>query len=228
MKVIITAGGTSERIDDVRSITNTSTGKLGYAIGRAFLAYNETVETIYYLHGVRAMPPEGHNIKAILIEGVRDLEQEISKLLTEQQIDAVVHAMAVSDYMVKTVTTLEQIQSGCIAPLKGNKISSEVDDLTIIMERSPKVISKIKALSPNTALVGFKLLSHVPREELIDTAHRLLEKNNCTYVLANDLEEIGNGKHKGYLVHKDKTYDTMETNEEIGTKIAQRVWEVCR
>ena len=36
MKIIITAGGTSERIDDVRTITNSSTGRLGYAIGRAF------------------------------------------------------------------------------------------------------------------------------------------------------------------------------------------------
>ena len=33
MKIIITAGGTSEKIDDVRTITNTSTGRLGYAIG---------------------------------------------------------------------------------------------------------------------------------------------------------------------------------------------------
>ena len=36
MKVIITAGGTSERIDDVRTITNSSTGRLGYAIGKTF------------------------------------------------------------------------------------------------------------------------------------------------------------------------------------------------
>ena len=37
MKTVITAGGTSEKIDDVRTITNSSTGRLGYAVGTAFL-----------------------------------------------------------------------------------------------------------------------------------------------------------------------------------------------
>lgn len=37
MKILITAGGTSEPIDDVRKITNRSTGKLGLAIGERLL-----------------------------------------------------------------------------------------------------------------------------------------------------------------------------------------------
>ena len=36
MKIVITAGGTSEKIDDVRTITNSSTGRLGYAVERLF------------------------------------------------------------------------------------------------------------------------------------------------------------------------------------------------
>ena len=55
MKIIITAGGTSERIDDVRTITNSSTGRLGYAIGEAFAKKSgDELERIYYLHGTRA------------------------------------------------------------------------------------------------------------------------------------------------------------------------------
>lgn len=226
MNIIITAGGTSERIDDVRSITNTSTGRLGRAVGECFLnTYGDKIETLYYLHGLRALPPEGSRVKAIPVEGVRDLEAELSRLLTCEKIDAVIHAMAVSDYMVKEVTTLEKIKAGDEEPLSGNKISSDIDDLTIIMERSPKVISMIKGKSPDTTLVGFKLLSHVSREELIRVGHGLLEKNGCSFVLANDLAEIGGGKHRGYLIHRDGTYDTMETNEEIGDMIAKRVME---
>ena len=41
MKIVITAGGTSERIDDVRTITNSSTGSLGFAIGTAFTKADE-------------------------------------------------------------------------------------------------------------------------------------------------------------------------------------------
>ena len=54
MKIVITAGGTSEKIDDVRTITNSSTGRLGYAVGTAFLQqYADELEAVYYLHGTR-------------------------------------------------------------------------------------------------------------------------------------------------------------------------------
>ena len=226
MNIIITAGGTSERIDDVRSITNTSTGRLGHTIGQCFLEnHGDEIDKLYYLHGLRALPVKGEKVTAISVAGARDLQAELEKLLTEEKIDAVIHAMAVSDYMVKEVTTLEKIKSGDTTKLEGNKISSSIDDLTIILQRSPKVISSIKKLSPETTLVGFKLLSHVPHEELIRVGKALLEKNGCSFVLANDLAEIGEGKHRGYLIHRDGSYDTMETNEEIARVIAKRVLE---
>ena len=232
MKIIITAGGTSEKIDDVRTITNSSTGRLGYAIGKAFVAIGSKggkIEKIYYLHGLRASYPESDIIEPIAIGGVMDLKAELERLLTEENIDAVVHAMAVSDYIVNEVTTLDRIRGtedpDNEADLSGNKISSDIDDLVIHMKRSPKVINIIKKISPVSVLVGFKLLSNVPHEELIDVGYHLMEKNDCDFVLANDLKEIGADFHKGYLIHKDKTYDTMETNEEIAEMIAQRVLE---
>lgn len=228
MKIIITAGGTTEKIDDVRSITNTSTGSLGYAIGTHIMDNYDDIEQIYYLHGLRAKPVTGENVTAIPIEGVRDLERELENLLTSEKIDAVIHAMAVSDYMVKEVTTLESIRSGEKANLEGNKISSSIDDLTIVMERSPKVIGKIKGWSSDTVLVGFKLLSHVPHEELIQVGYNLLKKNNCSYVMANDLKDIKPGLHKGYLIHEDGNYDSMETNEEIAAMIGMRIREECK
>ena len=96
------------------------------------------------------------------------------------------------------------------------------------MKRSPKVIGSIKKWSPDSLLVGFKLLSGVPHEELIAVGTRLMEKNDCDFVLANDLQEIGADFHKGYLIHKDGSCDTMETNEEIADRIAQRVMTACR
>ena len=236
MKIVITAGGTSERIDDVRTITNSSTGSLGYAIGQAFIKRAKTeenpdgpIEKIYYLHGQRAKAPEHESVEAIPITGVLDLQEKLTKVLTEDRIDACIHAMAVSDYMVHQVTTLDKLM-GTEHPehaqdLSGNKISSDIDDLIIHMKRSPKVISGIKKASPDTTLVGFKLLSGVPHEELIDVGYRLLQKNDCDFVMANDLQEIGKDYHKGYLIHRDKSYDTMQTNDEIAEMIVRRVLE---
>lgn len=229
MKIIITAGGTSEKIDDVRTITNTSTGRLGYAIGEAFAnKYADRLEKIYYLHGTRAPYVEHEMVEPIMIGGVDDLQQQLTKLLTEEKIDAVVHAMAVSDYVVKEVTTLDRIRGIEVsdeAELSGNKISSDIDDLVIHMKRSPKVISIIKKLSPETTLVGFKLLSGVPHEELISVGKGLMEKNDCDFVLANDVKEIGPDYHRGYLIHRDGSYDTMENNGEIADMISRRVME---
>ncbi len=234
MKIIITAGGTSEKIDDVRTISNSSTGSLGLAIGKAFLrAAEETgrIDKIYYLHGKRAVYPEHEIVEPIEIGGVLDLQDNLSKLLKEEKIDAVIHAMAVSDYMVHQVTTLEKLMGTedpeHVQDLSGNKISSDIDDLIIHMKRSPKVISIIKQISPETKLIGFKLLSGVPHEELIDVGYRLLQKNHCDFVMANDLHEIGKDFHKGYLIHPDKSYDSMNTNDEIAAMIVTRVLESC-
>lgn len=236
MKIIITAGGTSEKIDDVRTITNSSTGRLGFAVGTAFAkaADKESdsgkIEKIYYLHGTSAEYPKYDIVEPVRIEGVRDLQRELERILTAEKIDAVIHAMAVSDYMVNEVTTLDRIrglETGESQDLSGNKISSDIDDLVIHMKRAPKVISSIRKLSPESLLVGFKLLSGVPREELIDVGYHLMEKNSCDFVLANDLKEIGQDFHKGYLIHKDKSYDIMETNEEIANMIVKRVMESC-
>jgi len=233
MKIIITAGGTSERIDDVRTITNSSTGRLGYAIGNAFVdKYGDELERIYYLHGTRAAYVEHEKVTPVMIGGVLDLQNELTRLLTEEKIDAVVHAMAVSDYIVNEVTTLDKIRGvedpENAADLSGNKISSDIDDLVIHMKKSPKVINCIKKVSPETTLVGFKLLSGVPHEELIDVGYHLMQKNSCDFVLANDLQEIGKDFHKGYLIHPDKSYDTMQNNKEIADMIANRVMEAIR
>lgn len=233
MKIIITAGGTSEKIDDVRTITNSSTGRLGYAIGKAFVRkYGDELERIYYLHGTRAAYVEDDKVEPVKIGGVLDLQEELRKLLTEEKIDAVVHAMAVSDYIVNEVTTLDKIRGTedpeNKADLSGNKISSDIDDLVIHMKKSPKVINSIKKFSPDTVLVGFKLLSGVPHEELIDVGYALMKKNSCDFVLANDLKEIGEDFHKGYLIHRDKSYDIMENNKQIAEMIAQRVMESCK
>ncbi|MBQ9707893.1 MAG: phosphopantothenate--cysteine ligase [Firmicutes bacterium] len=227
MKIVITAGGTSEPIDNVRKITNTSTGSLGLAIAKAFLShYRDGIDRIFYLHGEKAAYPDDSLVTPITIGGTIDLMTKLEQVLKSEKIDAVVHAMAVSDYMVDEVTTVEAIKTGVKSDkISGNKISSSIDDLAIILKRTPKVISTIKPLSPGSTLVGFKLLSGVPHEELIDVATHLMEKNDCDFVLANDLSEIGQGQHKGYLIHKNGDIDTMNTKDEIGEMIARRIME---
>ena len=66
MKIVITAGGTSEKIDDVRTITNSSTGRLGYAVGTAFLQqYADETDYLYYVDA-EAMTYDGQDYRTDL------------------------------------------------------------------------------------------------------------------------------------------------------------------
>lgn len=228
--ILITAGGTSEKIDEVRVISNFSSGRLGLAVAKSFLEseHNE-IGKIYYLCDKNTVVPDDSRIEVVRVAGVQGLLDELTRLLTNETIDAVVHAMAVSDYMVKQVTTVDAIRSGEeAAPLLSGgegKISSEVEDLAILLKRTPKVIGEIKKLAEDTILVGFKLLSNVEQSVLISTALKLLHKNHCDMVLANDLSEITGDQHVGYLIMPDGSYHRYSTKIQIAEAIVQAVFE---
>jgi len=105
------------------------------------------------------------------------------------------------------------------------KISSGEPDMALFLEQTPKIISLFSTLVPDALLVGFKLLDGVPRDELIDTAYALLKKNNCAYVLANDMRDIAGDAHTGYLVARDKTVvRRYTTKQDIARGIAEHIF----
>ncbi len=229
--IVITAGGTSERIDDVRVISNFSSGRLGLAVAKAF-SESDTVDigAIYYLCDKNTVVPENDKVKVIRVAGAQGLLNGLQDLFQQEKIDAVVHAMAVSDYTVKQVSTLEAVRNREENKpeniLNQGKISSEMDDLVILLKKTPKVIGEIKKIQPDTILVGFKLLTDVSREHLIQIGYRLLQKNDCDFVLANDLTEITGDRHRGHLIAKDGSYQTYETKQEIASAIVNHVSKV--
>lgn len=115
MKIIITAGGTTEKIDQVRTIANAATGKLGSLTAEAFLRQGgEKIEKIFYLCEKRALVPKADCVEVVSVQGVESAGKALSALLASQRIDAVVHSMAVSDYTVEGLTTAEDL-SGFLA-----------------------------------------------------------------------------------------------------------------
>lgn len=96
-------------------------------------------------------------------------------------------------------------------------------DLLLSLKKAPKLIGKMKTLSPDAFLVGFKLLKGVTEEELISVASALWEKNGCDLVLANDLDEIDSQRHKGILVQDKTIVGRYETKKEIAEGIAGQI-----
>ena len=233
-KVIITSGGISEKIDNVRKITNSSSGKLGMTIANHLLDENEDI-IIYYLCSSKSLKPSDKRVNIIEVNGTLDLKDKIENLLKNEKIDCFIHSMAVADYMTDYVTTIDRIKKSIkqnndlddafknIEIIKANKISSQEDNLVIVLKPTPKIISIIKDLSPKTYLVGFKLLDGVSMEELIDVAKKLRDKNKCDLVVANDLESIREGNHCAYIIDKDNNIEEAKGKEEISKKLIRRI-----
>lgn len=227
-KFIITAGGTSEKIDNVRKITNSSSGKLGCIIANTILEEIDDVR-IYYICSRNSIRPKDDRVEVIEVDGVLDLKNKVKFLLKNDNIDFFVHSMAVSDYMTDYITTLDRMKKSLVSDnfnnvekITGNKISSYEDNLVIVLKQTPKVISIIKDVSPETFLVGFKLLDGVCDEKLIYVGRELMRKNNCDMVVANDLSNIRNGKHSAYLLDKDNSVTVASGKEDIAKKLVRR------
>lgn len=237
--VIITAGGTSEKIDNVRKITNSSSGKLGCTIANKLIEIiDKKIEKIYYVCSKNSFKPNHEKIEIIEIMNTNDLETTIRNLLTNNFINYFIHSMAVSDYTVDYVTTAESLANNIknnssenISDLichhndniKSNKISSNEENLIIKLKKTPKIISIIKDISPKTYLVGFKLLDKVSEENLIATALKLKEKNKCDLVVANDLDNIRKGVHKAFLIKSNNNYVSASGKEEIAVKLVEEI-----
>lgn len=233
-KIVITAGGTSEKIDNVRKITNSSSGKLGVTLANHLLNENEEL-MIYYVCSKNSLRPTDERVKIIEIDGTIDLKKEIENLLLNEKIDYFIHSMAVSDYMTDYVTTIQRIKKSVkntnnvdeafsnIDIINESKISSYEDNLVIVLKPTPKIISIIKNLSPSTYLVGFKLLDGVSKEKLVEVAKKLRDKNKCDLVVANDLSTIRNGEHIAYIINKDNEIEESHGKDDIAKKLVRRM-----
>ena len=76
VNILITAGGTLEPIDRVRSITNTGTGKLGSLIADEFAKYENTGK-IFYIHTVNSYVPKTDKAILFPIRSTSDLEKTV-------------------------------------------------------------------------------------------------------------------------------------------------------
>ena len=215
----------------------------------------DRVATIHYVCERDAVVPELDCLDLVRVRGVAQTQQALAKLLGSGRIDAVIHSMAVSDYTVSGVSSghdiaaalaglarrwaaegvpderardrqLVQLVTGAArAPSEDTKLSSDIDNLVLLMARTPKLIGMVKRLQPNTVLVGFKLLNHVSEERLLAAARRLREANRCDFVLANDLTGISAERHRALLLDSDDDVTRFSTKPQIADGIARAVIE---
>ena len=224
MKILVTSGGTSEKIDRVRSITNHSSGKLGKIITETLLKAGHEVCLITTLQAVK--PVSHPNLTIIEIKNTADLLQTMKDTIMDYQV--LIHSMAVSDYTPVYMAGFDEVQASqdltefLARKNQETKISSKDDVQVLFLKKNPKIISLVKEWNPNIHLIGFKLLVDVSREHLIQIARESLEKNKADMIVANDLTQINGEQHQAYLVEKT-SLQTATSKQEIADLLLDRI-----
>ena len=233
----MTSGGTKIPIDSVRHIGNMSRGTFPTKIALSGLSEHKWNLNFLYSEGSKAphllevdvtkntsgeIANKMFNLSRSIngsngykFSSYKDFDSYVyllNKELDEFDPDVVVLASAVSDY--GTVPVDGKIRTG-------NSMNIELYPL-------PKIIKTIKERKPNVKLVGFKLLVNSTDEELVSAAMDSITKNGCDLIVANDLTDIKNNKHRVILVKKrDSDGFSCETyTENIEKVVAKAITEL--
>lgn len=152
-----------------------------------------------------------NRLELVEIGTVSDLSAAIEKELKESSFDAVIHAMAVLDFVPDPSSVLP------------GKTKSDREEWTLRLVPTLKIIDSIKKVSPDTTLVGFKLEVDISPEQLIAGAHDLMEHSGAEIVVANDLAHIQKGGYRAILVEKSEAGPEILTTETEGRPETARV-----
>jgi phosphopantothenoylcysteine synthetase/decarboxylase len=213
-RILITSGPTRADIDAVRYISNRSTGRLGCRIAVEALALGARVTLV--AGPASAVPTaddlsgeELSRLRVVDIETVPDLLTTLKQELSARpRYDAVLHAMAVLDYVPQIV--------------HAGKVRSGRDTWTIQLMPTPKVIRQIKLWSPRTFLVGFKLEVDKTDDRLREIALAFQRESNTDLVVANDLARIRDENHPAIIVGSGgNVVATPRTKSEIARDLCR-------
>ncbi|WP_145413900.1 bifunctional phosphopantothenoylcysteine decarboxylase/phosphopantothenate--cysteine ligase CoaBC [Paenibacillus xylanexedens] len=168
-KVVVTAGGTIERIDPVRYITNDSSGKMGFAIAAAARDLGADVKLV--TGNTQAQPPE--NVEIIPVQSAQDMYEAVAQ--EWDGADIVIKAAAVADYRPKEVYM--------------EKIKKKGDTLSLELVKNIDILETLGKRKTHQYLIGFA----AETQSLEMYAREKLERKNCDLIVANDVTRSGAG-----------------------------------
>ncbi len=200
-KVVVTAGGSIEKIDDVRFISNFSSGKMGEALAKAF-----------YIKGadVTLISSKEHNltkeIKQIKVTSAKDYLDAILK----ENPDYLIMAAAIVDYKPKY--TPGKLKKEHI----GKKMILELDEnIDILKSLKDKSFKKI----------GFK--AERDEKNALQYAKNALNKKNLDAICLNLLTKNNFGSDENEIIFITKNKE-IKFNQDKKDKIAFKVVDAIK
>jgi phosphopantothenoylcysteine decarboxylase/phosphopantothenate--cysteine ligase len=172
---LVTAGPTREKIDNVRFVTNGSTGKMGISLARE--AYFRGGEVTLVLGPTTEPVPSG--IDVVNVESAHEmLEKSSEQVQGFGKDDLIILTAAVADFTPETQ--------------HAGKLSSE-GELIVHFKQTKKIAKKLREICPEATLVLFKAEWGLSEDQLIESALSRLKETEGEWIIANDLSEEGAG-----------------------------------
>ncbi|HEX7220545.1 MAG TPA: bifunctional phosphopantothenoylcysteine decarboxylase/phosphopantothenate--cysteine ligase CoaBC [Burkholderiales bacterium] len=160
-RVLVTAGPTEEPVDPVRVLTNTSSGKMGYAVARAA---QEAGATVTLISGPVALPtPAG--VSRVDVRTAQEMFEAVKR--DAKSADVFISVAAVADYRVKNPSR-QKIKKGNGAP-------------RLELEENPDILAWVASQPKPPFCVGFAAES----ENLAANAKAKLAKKKVPLIAAN-------------------------------------------
>jgi phosphopantothenoylcysteine decarboxylase/phosphopantothenate--cysteine ligase len=207
VRVLVTAGPTREYLDGFRFITNPSSGKMGVAIAREALRRGGEV-TLVYGPG-SAKPPLG--VKVVSVETTNEMLDAVVGELEDSRYDLAVFSAAAADFGPKERELV--------------KTSSSLENWRIDLVSRPKIIDRVKKVTPKIFLVGFKAEYGVSDEELVKKAQARIESGGMDLIVANDVARtcagFGHDTNEAFIIDRDggREHLTLRGKEEIASRL---------
>ena len=176
MRILITAGPTREYLDDVRYLSNASSGRMGYALAQA--AIHAGHEVVLVSGPVDLTPPIGCEVHNVVTTG----QMRAAALLNFPKCDGVIAAAAVCDYQPKHRTQGKMTKTG--------------EAITIELIETDDVLAELGRQRAHRWVVGFALEAENARENALQK----LRAKNCDVVILNGPQAIASESNDVQLI----------------------------
>ena len=205
MKCVVTAGPTFETLDQVRRLTNFSTGRLGTELANFLTSRGHEVTLLL---GEQSTYAGEH--KATRVERFTTAADLSAKLqtLAKQNVEAVFHATAVSDFKFGKVWSRDA--SGELIEITSGKFSTRAGTLLAELVPTPKIISSLRDWFPTSRLVGWKYEVDGDHASVLKSAREQIETCRTNACVANG---PAYGKNFGILASDGKLTEARGSAE---------------
>ncbi len=177
---LVTLGTTRGYLDDVRYLSNYSTGTLGSLIAEELYRLGIATHVV-----AGPCPRQPKTFTTFAAVATNDEMSASAQYALQNGAKAAVLSASVLDFKPEHKTT-------------GKIPSQTTERLSINLVRTPKIIA---ALNPNSGIkVGFKLETALTAARAETIAHDYFAKYQLSLMVINDLADVDGSKHKAYVV----------------------------